>query len=334
MAGSEVSELTLSVQHSQRGTYCVACGSRCRRPTDRKPRKRRAICKGYESYGFTREDMRLLNDRFREWKLEHHNGSGMLADNPRFADALRALMVDNGYGQSDVSIMLGVSRERVRQWANHIGIERGRSGSDMRIWDPEALRFRNVGHMPEYRRAIKDLAPARRSRAEICRAIARWVLIDLQEDLGRTPAHMDLADALGMHPGILNGWLGHTTYHGPITDQNRALWGSAGMTYGNYALGGRGRPNRRHSPIKGFPLPAGQREARYKRAREVMDQLTAELGHQPRHIDLCRALGVREGYGVPRWLTGRHITWRRTVEAIYGYDAAATGRGGSQAPTE
>ena len=325
------SEVSVRLAHTHRG-YCVACGGRC---TGRQPRRRRVRAhKPPACTSFTREDMALLRANFNEWKLRYHS-TGPLITNPLFADGLRSLMLENGYGQTDVGLMLGVSRERVRQWANQLGIAREHSGSEKRLWDPETNRFVNVGMTEAYRQRLRELRPPPMDWLAKRRRIAGWVLRDLHDWLGRTPAHADLAEAYAIEPGALNGRLGVTTNRGPVREQLRALWASVGLEYRNYATGGRGRPERSHKPATGNPLPPVTRARRWRTAQETLLRLATELGRQPRPLEMARALGVRPGMGVSRWLTGRHQRWGETVSAIYAWDDAAVtlGQGGSQAPT-
>ena len=66
-------------------------------------------------------------------------------------DAWRRLLIRNlrrllhtGYHASEISVMLGVSRERVRQWLQHPDLEafRGRRGVATLVWDSSRARFR------------------------------------------------------------------------------------------------------------------------------------------------------------------------------------------------
>jgi len=49
-----------------------------------------------------------------------------------------------GYCASDIAAMIGVSRERVRQWMNKKNIRRPAFGSLFRVWDDDTNQFRSV----------------------------------------------------------------------------------------------------------------------------------------------------------------------------------------------
>jgi hypothetical protein len=80
-------------------------------------------------------------------------------------DSLQRLF-EQGYCRTEVAIMFGVSRERVRQWAVGFGInEVAPYGTRMRIWDDTINQFRPVRPI-EFDRHRAKLATARRQKAQ------------------------------------------------------------------------------------------------------------------------------------------------------------------------
>jgi len=67
-------------------------------------------------------------------------GSVSVRKLPWFAGTLAALHAD-GWGQSDIARMFGVTRERVRQWFGLFGLSSQFSGSRPRRWSWGAERF-------------------------------------------------------------------------------------------------------------------------------------------------------------------------------------------------
>lgn len=63
---------------------------------------------------------------------------------PGFRESLQSLL-EQGYNISDLAVMVGVSRERVRQWCNQLDLERYAVRTTYRrVWDDELMRFRPV----------------------------------------------------------------------------------------------------------------------------------------------------------------------------------------------
>ncbi|MHB0961948.1 MAG: hypothetical protein ACYC5V_01940 [Gemmatimonadaceae bacterium] len=81
---------------------------------------------------------RPLYDALREKYADRHDAWRRL-----LIRNLRRLL-DTGYHASEISVMLGVSRERVRQWLQLPGLEsfRGRRGVPALVWDSARARFR------------------------------------------------------------------------------------------------------------------------------------------------------------------------------------------------
>jgi hypothetical protein len=93
----------------------------------------------------TKDDVALIKEVAPYWhayKLEHQIAEDLT--DTRLGEALRELIHEHGYNLSDIAIMFGVSRERVRQWCGQHGVDHrcppGRASS-FRMWDAERLRF-------------------------------------------------------------------------------------------------------------------------------------------------------------------------------------------------
>ncbi len=85
------------------------------------------------------------------WKRAHGVfGSGSVRRLPGFASGLAALHAD-GWSQSDIARMFGVSRERVHQWFSLCGLVPRFWGSRNRVWSAEAQRFVPVAEEPDIR---------------------------------------------------------------------------------------------------------------------------------------------------------------------------------------
>ncbi len=93
---------------------------------------------------------------------------------PGFAASLAALHAD-GWGQSDIALMFGMTRERVRQWFRACGLKSQFWGSRPRLWSWDAGRF-----MPVANAAMRVQTLARRAQL-----VAE--LRTLERRLGRTP---------------------------------------------------------------------------------------------------------------------------------------------------
>jgi len=75
-------------------------------------------------------------------------GSRSLRDLPGFVTGLVALHAD-GWGKSDIALMFGVTRERVRQWFRMCGLTTTIRGSRRRRWSWDARRFLPVNSEAE-----------------------------------------------------------------------------------------------------------------------------------------------------------------------------------------
>lgn len=214
------------------------------------------------------------SSRWLELKRENGWLSTPVGEIPGFRDSLQRLY-NQGYSPSDISAFFGVSRERVRQWFNQLGIVRdGVHGSMVRVWDDERNRFAAV-HPRQLHRMKAEVHQKRidANRADIhydnaLRANADVdTLRRISVALGRPAYRAEMLDALGCPDR---------------TDKNRRQhiyvdvarrWGwsqrAAGLTYsdawkllyraaGIRRLDGRAHPintaGRGHTKLKGFEV--------------------------------------------------------------------------------
>jgi hypothetical protein len=312
------------------GSYCVlhGCQHQKRYGQNRKKivRKRKGAYVRISSPSsiapeFTRDEIKLIRSRFEDWKREQGVGlSGRpITSHPTFRIALARLTNEHGYSLTDVAIFLGISRERVRQLANASGI-RIRRGGKMRIWDNEQNRFVLCENTADYHRRVELASdPLGGDRVtEKRRRIARWVLLDLGEMLGRTPVHMDLADAFNLSAGRLNGIMGISNRHGSITKQCNDLWRRAGFkNRPNATIGGRGRPDREHKPIGTWTGPYKDRHARREAAIGALRDYVTRHEEIPTASMLGRFMKLARPANLGSWLAGRGDGWRGTLDRLW-----------------
>ena len=127
-----------------------------------------------------------------------------IAGLPGFAESLRLLLIEEEYALEDVGQMFGVSRERIRQLADHLGYVRQgakRGVRAVRIWQDDEHRFR-----PVHKGILTQVAQYNRTTERQQRITAkyaeRWAeavaeLRDLARQLERTPTIRELARRLG-----------------------------------------------------------------------------------------------------------------------------------------
>lgn len=137
----------------------------------------------------------------------------MPASTPRHADpdfvpSLRLLVERERYSITDIALMFGVSRERVRQWCARHGIDNPngwRVGLNcIRMWDDDANCFvavpiSDLRRVEAERRRISRkaaLAARRAKRRESAIAAVRA----LYEKLGRELTAVEMAEAIYRHP--------------------------------------------------------------------------------------------------------------------------------------
>lgn len=150
-------------------------------------------------------------------------------DNPEFVPSLRLLVCREEYSLTDIGLIFGVSRERVRQWcvkyriehpAGRLGPMTGHGQTFRRMWDSSSNRFRPI--------RVRDINRARQERktaARIDDLRARQSV--RRERIIRTVRN--LAATLGRPPGVQE--LGRALTHGRKPEHQLApiivgMWGS------------------------------------------------------------------------------------------------------------
>ncbi|KKL59408.1 hypothetical protein LCGC14_2215670, partial [marine sediment metagenome] len=118
-------------------------------------------------------------------------------------------LINQGYGLTDIGMMFGVSRERVRQIAMRQG--RKTAGSLPRVWDDKLNRFRVITRKERdtRRRLIRRALHHRtvRQRREVRRVHELTTLKALAKQLGRVPVFQELVTAVGKSvAGISLDW--------------------------------------------------------------------------------------------------------------------------------
>lgn len=130
------------------------------------------------------------------------------SNDPDFVPSLRLLVEREQYCQVDIGLMLGVCRERVRQWCIKYGIEypenTPRGLRAYRVWDDSLNRF-----VPQRRVLVKkEIA----SKQKLVRREKSWeklkqrrvlmvaVIIELQKKLGRSPSLPEMARVVVGYP--------------------------------------------------------------------------------------------------------------------------------------
>ncbi len=140
-----------------------------------------------------------------------------VAQLPGFVESLRLLLREERYSLSDIALMFGVSRERMRQIADREGMPvngcRSVGLHCVRVWDDTAHRFRPVSRGLLRQQRQKDRIAENRAKRDSQyaerRAMAVATIRRLADALGRTPAHAEVCRALGISDaaGFLPGWL-------------------------------------------------------------------------------------------------------------------------------
>lgn len=131
-----------------------------------------------------------------------------IADLPGFRESLRLLLEEEEYSQSDVAMMFGVSRERIRQLGHKLGVSlpshAQRGLNQVRVWDDTLHRFR-----PEFKSVLRRTAQQervrerKRQRAERRADQQRRIVITLlllKGRLGRDPSNQEMVEAITGRP--------------------------------------------------------------------------------------------------------------------------------------
>lgn len=165
-----------------------------------------AIARRGHSLQWDRDD----RDEVREYHRQLRRKRGRM-DSARRARSIQRLY-DQGYCPTDVSVMIGLSRERVRQINDEYDLRPPRQkGSLPRLWDDDEERF--VAVSPEKFGTVCYRAEVRRRRIErekerfrrrLKHMRAIW---KLQSRLGRSPTIGEITDEVGKAwPQVARAW--------------------------------------------------------------------------------------------------------------------------------
>jgi hypothetical protein len=116
---------------------------------------------------------------------------------PGIAESLQSLL-DQDYTANDISIFMGLSRERVRQLIHKLGLQvRTRSVTTARIFDWDLGRFVSVNIREMRRLGSQARGDARREREQQAReekwAAVEQALFDFAVEYKRAPSVIELA---------------------------------------------------------------------------------------------------------------------------------------------
>ena len=150
---------------------------------------------------------------------------------PVFQQGLRSLVTVHEYSDDDIGMMLGVSRERVRQWRNMIGIKKLRRGSgSLRRFDWVGCRF----VVMDSKDAYKYLKARERGRWRVARQAQRdrvvaWMIV-FTKKYGYPPSCCQIADDMGLnHVENLYMWLGYRVGKNKAIKVTDKLYDEAGL---------------------------------------------------------------------------------------------------------
>lgn len=190
---------------------------------------------------------------------------------PGFAESLRLLLKEEQYGSTDIAMMFGVSRERIRQIAEELGYTNRRPGGmlDQRVWDDELNRFRPVRRALirrelsyERRRAGRE---SRRKRVLDRRAWFAAAVAALGVSLGRSPTLQEIArECFGVDRGgpAAGGYISTFWCKLPGEPRRQSLtkiWAAIGFT-----------PRPRGSPGHSGPRKTAGRSDRCRRGHDLL----------------------------------------------------------------
>lgn len=206
---------------------------------------------------------------FDAWKRANVDAGGLI-NCPEFVEALFTLLVDEEYSLTDVGLMFGVSRERVRQWAARFEIETIHAGSQ-RVWNEAEGRF--VTHTGRKHQTRSIISKNRRNHFWTVRHEEfRKILLEVQDKIGDVPTLQDVGEYLGIGksqigPRITLRYAGGSYRSGghSYTETLDYLWSVAGMKRpdGRSSLSVRERRGHRTASMKGFGNPPKNAPRKY-----------------------------------------------------------------------
>ena len=190
---------------------------------------------------------------------------------PVFARSLRELVEVHEYSDDDIAVMLGVSRESIRQKRGRLGIEKQRLGSGVfRRFDWVEGRFRAMGSYEKQRYFCARRVGRRRvAKQERRTEVVQWMRL-FAEERGRAPVIREIVKHMGAtHDMGLYVWLGYRPGEKNCPrahDVMAALYAEAGLDV--RPRGGQGHTG---GPRRGLPLD--ERRVWARRVREARKAL-------------------------------------------------------------
>jgi hypothetical protein len=248
-------------------------------------------------YGLKRfipsEEKRELGDLHTPYwnalKVEHGVGQRTdgvcksVFDIPGFVASLRQLVETHDYGHTDVGLMFGVSRERVRQWCKELGIRKKYQGSSLRIWDAERGLFVAV----EWKDVLEK-ARRKRREARIEKSRALW---DRRRQAAVNKVR-ECGDRIGHAPYLKDVWPGQ----GGEFVKYCMAWGACRKRNGSYDYSS---ALDRMWAAAGYSCRPDGRKERPGRARFTDNEV---LFYRERHRAGISITALAEGAGV-HWNT-------------------------------
>lgn len=159
-----------------------------------------------------RDELRKANrELYDRWKREHKVWSPFSVEGFREALETEYLM---GYSLSDIAMMYGLSRERVRQWFEAHDIWHEEERASLRVWDDEMDCFVPVS-TDDYLERVRKIEKQRRAEArawelEEKRRRSAQAVRELDGELGRPPTLEEVAEKVDTIPVVLAQWWGYT----------------------------------------------------------------------------------------------------------------------------
>lgn len=142
------------------------------------------------------------------------------------------LLINEGYGMTDIAMMFGLSRARVQQVVARLDVA-CTSGTKPRVWDDRLgrFRFRELAEQRAERRILRRIEFEHRLGARRAAQVAE--LRALRFELGRTPTLGELAARCGYNKTSLYTTWGYTPQQklcrATAAEATTALYAAAGL---------------------------------------------------------------------------------------------------------
>ncbi len=279
-----------------------------------------------------KEIQRFHTKLWEKWKRDYQKKSGRLKDGrldsiPGFVESLQTLIL-MGYSKTDIGTMIGVGRERVRQWVQEYGL-RGNNlhGSMCRVWSDEMNSFvpistedmiellRKTGEQIRRRKFVRQRKERRREHVRALRLLA--------EELGQSPTANELASFLGYYSKSSGALMGYWVYRqdqpGSHAKACSRLYRAAGIPWetGGYATKGVPRPrtiNEREEGTLGYCLTSKRLKLGL-----TQDQVAVAIGLAPSSVNVHetnRYLPSDKTLGKYAKLHGVTVEWLKTGKEV------------------